>query len=681
MASLSISGIFSGMDTDTLVAGLMQLNRRPLDLLEARQAQWQSRQSAVADLQSRLNTLKTLMTTMRDAASLRRTAAVSSDRDVVAATAGASASEGTHQVVVNRLASAQTQVHTAGLAGLDSVVGAAKSTALNLHGAADPDATWFTTTANGATYTLDFGSETDIDNVQFAAGTSYSLNQAAALINVRSQAVAGYDAAAVEYDSQEGQYFLRLTAESTDPVGTLAVTLTAGDAVAEINDTADWLKTNAGTGQFVYTYDGVTRTIQAGSGTTLEDLAELINNDGANPGVQASILNHGGAYHLVLTGRSTGGDYTVEMDDFQTTLEGFDSDDFTVTQEAQDAQIRVNGYPEAPAWIERSGNTVSDVIPGVSLDLKSAGTVTITLNRDTAALRQDVTNLVAIYNGLVDKVAGYTGYDAKTKTGGVLQGDMTVRDVLTRIRSSLTSAPAGFVDGEDPYTLAAQIGLKLDRYGKLSVVETSTDTDTSLEDALSEDYFGVLSLIGALGSGVTDDTHIQFVSAEEDTVAGFYEVEVDFHADGSIATGRIRTEGEVAWRYLEIDGNTLLGAAGNPEEGLELTAVSDGTPGEHTQSASLRIRQGVAGAIYDTTEALLDETTGAIAKKTSQIETTLDSLDEQIERQEDRLEAQEKRLRAQFARLEALLAQMDSYRGAYQALFSQLESTSNARKS
>jgi len=671
---LALPGVFSGMDTDTLVAGLMEINQRPLALLQNRRIEYQSSQSAVNDIESRLTTLKSLLSEIRDADTLRYVFGSSSDTKILTVNTGEGATEGTHQVVVNRLATSQRLVHTAGLAAEDSEAGAEKSTAVNVHGVADADATWFTTTANGSTYTFDFGDEDDITSVAFAADTGYSMNQAAALINARSQAVAGYDAAAVEYDSQQGLYFLRVTAKESTTTEDLSQSLTAGDAIDELDADADWLKTAAGAGQFTYTYNGTTRTIYLASGGTLEDLADLINNDGANPGVSASLLEYGGAYHLVLAGKDTGEDYTVTVDDFYTTLNGFDSGDYTESQAAQNAQIRVDGYPADPNWMERSGNVIDDVLPGVTLNLRTTGTATVTLNRSTDDLKNKLTNFVDIYNGLVQKIGTYTGYDADTKTGGVLEGDSTVNSILSQLRTVLVSPAPGFADGEDPYTLAGQIGLKFDREGQLSIVTTSTDTQTSLDDALSDEYLPALLLLGANKSGVSDSQYLQFNSSEDVTEAGEYEVEVDFAADGSVQTARVRLSGETAWSFLDIDGNTLIGADGTTEEGLVLTAVNDGTAGAHTQTANLRVRQGVMGALYDLVEEMLDSTDGLVALKKDRIDGAIEDIDDRIETMQERLEATEQRLREQFARLEGTLARYDAQRAAVDAMVQQLES-------
>jgi flagellar hook-associated protein 2 len=674
MSSLGMSGVFSGIDTDTLVARIMAINTRPVALMEIRKGTWEEKISAIDTIESRLAQLKSLADQLHDSDTLVNVIASSSDSTVVTATASGGAIEGNYSVEINQLAAGHRMEHTDGLASADTTLGSSKSTALNVNSMADADATWFTTSANGATYTFDFGDEADMTEVVFAADTTYSLNQVAALINVRSQAVAGYDAAVVEEDA--GQYYLRMTAQDPGPVGELTHTLTVGDAIAELNDAADWTKDDGAGGTFIYTYDGVTRTINTGDGTTLSDLVGLINNDAENPGVSASLLQYdggNGVYHLVLSGKTTGEDYGITID-AGTTLMGFNDvgSNWTVTQQAQNAQVRVDGFP-AGAWIERSTNTISDVIPDVTLTLVNT-TATgesemLTLTRSTSGLEEDLENLVAIYNGLVDTVDEYAGYDDENETSGILQGNVSVTTILTQMRMILSGTAAGFVAGTDAYTMFSDIGIEFDAEGKLEL-----DTDI-LNDAIDENFDGVLSLIGALSSGTTDDDYIKFTSAEESTQAGTYEISVSFNAGGEITQALIRTKGDTVWRNATWDGSTITCEDDdNPEKGLIFSAVWDGV--SSTQTAELRILRGFAGMIYDHMDTVLDDETGTVSVMKEGFQNQISSLEDAIETQTKRLEQQEEHLRAKFARLEATLAKLDAQRGAVDSLL-QAFSTNN----
>lgn len=669
--ALTLSGIFSGMDTNSIVSQLMAIEQRPVALLQQRKQVQATKMSAITDLESRFNTLKDALDKMRDASTLRAVNSSSSDTSILGISTTTGASEGSHTIEIHQLATAQRRIQTVGLAATTSSVGSAKSSALNTNGVADADAAWFTTSANGATYTFDFGTQAALDSVTFAANTGYSLNQVVALINARSQALAGYNAASVV--SNNGTYSLKLTAKDNGPVGVMTQTLTAGDAIAQLNNDADWTKTDGAAGTFSYTYKGVTRTLNTSAGTTLQNLRDLINNDGSNPGVTASLLQYNNAYHLVLSANDTGADHTITINDAQTTLAGFASADIAQTQQAKNAQIRIDGFPSSD-WIERDSNTVTDVIDNATLTLQDTGTATASITRNTDDLKNSLNNLVAVYNGLLTKIGTYTGYNTATKTGGVLQGDSTIVTIMAQLRSNLTFTPAGFASGQDAFVLPDQIGLSFDKKGQMSL------DATKLDSALSSNYLGVLALIGARNTGTSSSTTIQFSSAADTTAAGIYDTEVDYRADGSISTARVRKQGADMWEYLDISGNELIGPAGSSIAGLVLTSSNDGTSGAHTQTATVNIRRGLAGVDYSLLDQALDTTTGVIAIQKNGITTTSDNLQKQIDDASARLAKQEARLKAQFARLESALASMDVQRAAYQS-FVQNTNTSGVSNS
>jgi flagellar hook-associated protein 2 len=429
--------------------------------------------------------------------------------------------------------------------------------------------------------------------------------------------------------------------------------------------------TVVGEGTFTYEYNGVQRTLLTSADTTLEDLVSMINNDADNPGVNASLLEYddgsGQAWHMVLSGADSGGDFGINVITTDANhLAAFDDASFTTTQTAGDAQIRVDGYPSA-AWIERSTNSIADVIPGVTLNLQGTGSTSVNLTRSTSNIQKSLQNVVDVYNGIVHAIDAFTGYDEESGKGGVLQGDSGVNGLLAQVRSLFVGSVDGFVDGQDSFTLPAQIGLEIDRYGELSL-----DTG-KLSDALGEDYEGVLQLLGAVNSGATwNANNIQFTSATNDTVAGEYDVRAEFDAAGTLTAAWIKGADETAWRAATVDGNKIIGASGQDEEDLKLTVQWDGVSAE--QTAQVRVQTGFAGHAYSKLDELLDATTGPLSNKQKQYDDALDMIADDIEQQKDRLERKEKTLRAKYARLEQSLAQLDGMRANYEAMFSSLSS-------
>jgi len=352
--------------------------------------------------------------------------------------------------------------------------------------------------------------------------------------------------------------------------------------------------------------------------------------------------------------------------------------DWTVTQQAGNAQVRVDGYPP-DGWIESSSNTVTDVIPGVTLNLQAAQQtgatpITVNLTRSTSQLINDLSNLVNIYNGIVNTIKETASYDPDTAAAGVLMGDAGLNDLLAQVRSVLTRPLAGFDSASETYTMAAQIGITIDRDGVLSL-----DADV-LNEALADDYYGVLAAIGAVGTGASDSAFVQFNSAESSTEGGTYEVRVEFDAVGTVTAASIRKAGETEWRAATWDGNVITGAAGEAEQGLSVTFVWNASL-TSPQTAEVRVQQGFGGALYDRLTDMLQPSSGQFAIKLARYSEAISDLDTRISAQEKRLEVKEELLRSKYARMEATLAQLDSFRAAYESLFSALDQTANRSSS
>ncbi len=569
--TVAMSGVFSGIDTQALVAKLMEANRRPVVMLENMKSKLESQRDAFGSVETLLSDLQGKLTALRGLSNIRAVTASSSDESVATVRASGAANEGSHTITVNQLAKAEREVHD-GVATTD---------------------------------------------------------------------------------------------EALDPAaGTFVYTYGAGDAA-------------------------VTRTIQTTATTTLQDLVNLINNDANNPGVTASILEYEvdetHVYHLVLGGTTTGADSTIEID-AATTLAGFDASVFTQTQSAQDAEVKVDGYPSgADEWITRSSNSISDVIPGVTVVLRAAGSTDLVLARDTEELNTQLEDVKTAYNDLLAKVAELTGYDDTAEQGGLLQGNLVLSTLMREIRTALTGAQPGFDSGSDTFTLADEIGLKFEgsssyQFGK----DTMSFDSTTFEAAAAADYQAVLALIGADGSGASDSDYIQFLDAHSETQAGLYDVQVAFDTStGEITSAQIRLDGETTWRDMgfEAGSNVIVGAEDGPEKWLQLAAVWDGQDdggGTRTQTAQVRMRRGIAAALGEAIGNMLDSETGSFTIEANRFDSQISSLTDNIETKDRYLELRQEALKARFARLENILAEMDAQRASFQALMGSLFSSSSS---
>ena len=111
-------GIFSGIDSKSIIDQLISIDSRPKNLLQRRLVQVQLQQTAFMDFNSKLSNLRNLLKDFRQDKIFRTMQATSSSESVIKATASNTAAPGTYQFVVDRLVSTQ-QMLSRGFADRD----------------------------------------------------------------------------------------------------------------------------------------------------------------------------------------------------------------------------------------------------------------------------------------------------------------------------------------------------------------------------------------------------------------------------------------------------------------------------------------------------------------------------------------------------------------------------------
>ena len=249
---------------------------------------------------------------------------------------------------------------------------------------------------------------------------------------------------------------------------------------------------------------------------TLEGIRDAIN--AAESDVNAVIVNDGSGYRLLLNSKDTGVVNSLQVSVTEDGGSGlanlaFDATatNLQQTSAAMDAQLTINGL-----GISSASNSVSEVIPGVTLTLNSvSGTdsVQVDVTQDNSAVRQALDRFVENYNALADQLKQFTDYNAETQSGGVLLGDSVARSLERQLRDSLVNA-VGEESGSFRYLV--DIGVKTDESGLLRV------DDNAFETALDENFASTVTLLQGFGEAL------------EEAVAGFL-------GTGGIIEGR--TEG------------------------------------------------------------------------------------------------------------------------------------------
>lgn len=239
--------------------------------------------------------------------------------------------------------------------------------------------------------------------------------------------------------------------------------------------------------------------ISISASTSIQDLAKAINGQTGSP-VSASVVQSSpGTYRLVVTGKETGADNRFTLSH---TLAGgavlafIDTDGDNVygdsdednTQNARNASFTVNGLA-----IQSASNTVTGVVPGVTLTLRTedpAATVVVEVSKDASAAKDKVKAFVDAYNA-------FLGFYDEQNTASVAGKASIARDpVLRGFRNEMRQALQVPYAGGGTYSRLASIGLGFDSSGKM--VLNSKVFDAAVE-ANSGDVQTLLS--GADGNG------------------------------------------------------------------------------------------------------------------------------------------------------------------------------------
>lgn len=122
MATITSTGIGSGLDVASIVSAMMSVEKRPLTLLQNAKTDLSTQLSAVGKLTSLTSAMRDAANALSSVALWNRTAASSSDATAVGVATDGAAASGSYSVNVTQLAGRQTAVSRA-FTAKDSVVG------------------------------------------------------------------------------------------------------------------------------------------------------------------------------------------------------------------------------------------------------------------------------------------------------------------------------------------------------------------------------------------------------------------------------------------------------------------------------------------------------------------------------------------------------------------------------
>lgn len=118
--SFSIGGIASGLDTNTIISQLMEVEKLPLTRMENNKSVINAKQDVFRSVNSKLSKLRDLAFDLSQVSTFRVSTAQSSDETTVNVHSSSATVEGAYEIEVEKLAKAQA-VHSQSFAKSDTV--------------------------------------------------------------------------------------------------------------------------------------------------------------------------------------------------------------------------------------------------------------------------------------------------------------------------------------------------------------------------------------------------------------------------------------------------------------------------------------------------------------------------------------------------------------------------------
>ncbi|MDO6460399.1 flagellar filament capping protein FliD [Granulosicoccaceae sp. 1_MG-2023] len=259
-----------------------------------------------------------------------------------------------------------------------------------------------------------------------------------------------------------------------------------------------------GTGSYTFSYGSTSFDVTIdGTNNSLEGLRNAINDSAENDGISASIINVDGGSRLVLTAKEAGTENAITAPAM-----------FSELTAAEDAVIVVDGFTSTS-----SSNSISDVIPGVTIELNSIGTAQLSTERDTESLKEQMQSFVEQYNSVISSMDSLDSdtlmSNFETQLRSVFFQDITLPNGETRNAFDL-----GFTfDKDGVLSIDDDVISELSSSDLESFVSAFTDTDNGFGTRI-EDVIDVYTVTGGLIDNRTSSLNSS-ISYIEDQIERF----------------------------------------------------------------------------------------------------------------------------------------------------------------
>jgi flagellar hook-associated protein 2 len=489
LGSASIDGLYSGLDTQSIIDSLATVQKRPMVLLQQRKTDRAGALTVYQSLTGQVLALQASANSVADGKAFQARSATVSDQSALLATAGTGAAVGTYQVQVERLAQASKLASRNDLASATADLGFTGDILVNGH-----------------TISLKAGDSLNIlrDSInQAGIGVSASILNISPTQNrlVLTSLQTGAAHAITLADANDSGFLQGLgLLGNTASLGHALTNGAASDSFSAATTPLSKVLELSAPPQGSVQINGAAVDMNLGT-DSLQDLATRITAtvSGVQAQVTSQTANGKTTYRLEITSDSGTPTFTddggvLQALGLQTLAPKYE------LSKAQDARVYIDGQA-----IERSSNSIDDAVEGLSLDLLKADlsqTLTVDVEPNTQSAADALQKLVSSYNAVVDSINQGLTFDSDTKTGGAFFGDYSIVNIQSGLLDQTLNSAGITTSG---LNMMSQIGLSTDANGKLQL------DNSKLMEAMETDPQGVLGLLTTRGEA--SDAGVAYVES------------------------------------------------------------------------------------------------------------------------------------------------------------------------
>lgn len=458
MSTVQIAGISSGLDTTSIIKGLMAVEKLPLTNMQTKVTNLTAKKNVWGEINTKLLSLKNTLSELNSSSSFSNKTTKISDASIISATAGSKSVPGTYHLNISNTATGTSTQST-------GTIGQPVNTTAVLNSG---EAGFFITptsgtfTINNYTFTMDASNDNLVNVIDRINEQSATTGVTASYLNDRLVLTSGDPDNLKLGQGADTSNFLtatRLLAAPSQGDGTYTKTSQANLGMTETDATLDNSRLKNGllsTTNGSFTINGVSINYDTTT-DSLNDVISRINSSDAK--VYASydpvsdkialMSNKTGSIGISLS--DTNGNLLASLDLLNAQQDLGANAAFSISE--------INGG----ATFYSTSNEVSDIIPGLNITLLTSGEASIEVKSDYETTLSKVKDFINQYNDTISLINSSLAKDGK------LNGDISLQSLQQSLGDKIRSAVQGVPESLNKLS---QAGITVDyKTGKLVLDE------------------------------------------------------------------------------------------------------------------------------------------------------------------------------------------------------------------